>query len=155
MSAAGRKAALAHGDKLPKFGSLDEATAALTAEKDAAVASVLSDCESSPDVALDFSPDSLLRLEQWYFERISQRRFFGMVRAVDPERLARWCAFYFGEVVVRNLKGAVWVVEEYPFVPGRYTIGVRHGMCTMTLTSFHQKLHHPENKKRDSIWRTF
>jgi hypothetical protein len=155
MSAAGRKAALAHGAKLPGFDSPNEAAAALTAEKDAAVASLLSDCESSPDVALDFSPDSLLRLERWYFERISQRRIFGMVRAAEPQVLAKWCALYFGEVVVRNLPGAAWVVEEFPFVPGRYTIGVRHGMCTMTLTSFHEKLHHPKNKKRDSVWRTY
>jgi hypothetical protein len=155
MSDAGRKAALAHGDKPPEFGSPDEAAAALATEKDSAVASLLSDCESSPDVALDFSPDSLLRLEQWYFDRISQRRFFGIVRAADQEVLARWCASYFGEVVVRSLEGAAWVVEECPFVPGRYTIGVRHGMFTMTLTSFHEKLHHPKNKKRDSIWRTY
>src|SRR5262249_18707009 len=124
MSAAGRKAALAHGDKLPEFGGRGEAAAVLITEKDAGVASLLSDCESSPDVALDFSPDSLLRLEQWYFERTSQRRFFGLVRAVDPEGLARQCAYYFGEVVVRNLEGAKWVVEEFPFVPGKFTIGV-------------------------------
>lgn len=155
MSAAGRKAALEHGDKLPQFGGPNEAAAALIAEKDVAVAGLLADCQSSPDVALDFSPDSLLRLEQWYFDRTSQRRFFGMVRVADPEVLARWCALYFGEVVVRSLEGAEWVVEEFPFVPGRYTIGVRHGNCTMTLTSFHDKLHHQKNKKRDSVWRTF
>jgi hypothetical protein len=155
MSVAGRKAALAHGAKLPGFESLDEAAAALTAEKDAAVASLVSDCKSSPDVALDFSTDSLLHLERWYFERIAQRRFFGMVRAADPEVLARCCAFYFGEVVVRNLAGATWVVEEFPFVPGRFTIGVRHELFTMTLTSFHEKLHHPKNKKHDSMWTTY
>ena len=155
MSAAGRKGALARGDKLPEFSSRDEAVVALAAEKDAAVASLLSDRQLSPDIALDFSSDSLLRLERWYFERVSLRRFFGMVRAADPEVLARWCAFYFGEVVVRNLDGAAWVVEEFPFVPERYTIGVRHGMLTMNLASFYEKLHHPKNKKHDSLWRTY
>ena len=155
MSAAGRKAALAHGAKLPGFDNRDEAAAALSAEKDAAVAGLVSDCASAPDVALDFSPDSLLGLERWYFERIAQRRFFGMIRTADPEVLAKWCAFYFGEVVVRNLAGATWVVEEFPFVPGRYTIGVHHDLCTMILTSFHEKLHHPKNKKHDSLWRTY
>jgi hypothetical protein len=106
MSSEGREAAAAHAQTLPQFRSLAEAQAALIAKKNSRIASLLSEAAASPKLVLDFSVESLLRLEQWHFDRIRQH-------AADPKQLAESCAFYFGEVVVRTIPGAHWVVEEF------------------------------------------
>lgn len=155
MGTEGLKAAALHALTLPAFGSLTEAQVALTAKKSLAIAQLLSAAASSHATNLDFSAESLLRLEQWYFERIDRRRVFGLLRRAEPEELAESCAFYFGEVVVRTISGVQWVVEEFAFAPGRYEIGIRKGLGAWMLSSFHSTLHHKLNRTHDSMWRTY
>jgi hypothetical protein len=156
VTAEGLKTALAYGEGLPFFRSLDEAKTALISEKDRLVAELLSHAASAQDdPALDFSVESLLRLEKWYLKRFASSGFIGFLRKRQRRKFARCCAKYFGEVVIRSRNGASWVVEELPFRQRTYTIGVREKLMTMALHSFEKKLHHPDNLNRDSMWRTY
>jgi hypothetical protein len=155
MSAAGRKAAQAYGKKLPAFRNVEEATSSLIEEKNQLLAKLGAQGALVPELILDFSVDSLLRFERWYFEQVSRSSSVRPASAADVHSLAECAALYFGEVVVRSLPGSVWVVEEFVFEPGRFEIGVRNGNCTMMLESFYAKLHHRENYNRDSMWRTY
>jgi hypothetical protein len=152
MSSEGLKAAAAHAQQLPVYTSLGEAQTDLLNKNAARIADLLSDARSS-QAGLDFSVDSLLRLERWYFERAGSQA----QPPADPQQLAEGCAFYFGEVVTRTVPGATWIVSEFPFERGRFEIGVRQAErgVTMMLSSFHRKLNHPLNKKRDALWRTY
>jgi hypothetical protein len=155
MSKTGIKAAVTRGVALPSFADQPEAENVLFALRDKAIQYILSRAKQNPSVDLDFSVESLLRLETWYFKVISTGRIFSFFNRRSRYTLPQACAFYFGEVVVRNRAKAKWVVEEFPFVKGRYEIGVNEGLSTMMLSSFHTKLHHPENKKHNSLWRTY
>ncbi|TDK61830.1 hypothetical protein E2K98_13045 [Bacillus salipaludis] len=65
-------------------------------------------------------------------------------------------AIYFGELVVLNNKDAIWEVEEYPFVPERYTFGVRKGLGSMSLGNwFIDHFKEPSNKRRNSLFRRY
>jgi hypothetical protein len=144
MSRQGMKAAMEHGLGLPEFPSLREAERSLLALREKKIQELISRSQEDPTVKLDFSVESLLRLERWYFSSSHPKN-----------EIAQGCAFYFGEVVVRNKPGAKWVVQEFVFTKGRYEIGVQDGHCTMNLFSFRSKLEHPDNTKRDSLWRTY
>lgn len=155
MSRAGREVAYRYGENLPAYPDLATATAALLKEKDRLVNLIVKRAgRTSPDL-VDFSVESLLRVEKWYFEQQSSGGIFKFLHPFPAETMARAIAFYFGEVVVRNLEGAEWVIDEFAFTSGKYTIGVRRGLITMALTSFSRKLHHELNKKRNSVWRTY
>jgi hypothetical protein len=65
-------------------------------------------------------------------------------------------AIYFGGVVVQNNKNAKWEVEEYPFVPGKYTFGVTKGFGSMSLgNGFIDQYKEPSNKGRNSLFRRY
>jgi hypothetical protein len=142
MSRQGLLAAQKHGVELPSFASLEAATAALLGEKDSMLRALLSSL--GEDLSLDFSPDSLKRLEGWYFERGS------------PESIATISAphaigFYWGEVLCRSA-GFQWVVEPFPFTPGTIEIGVSRSLASIMLTRGAR----PDlrgNKRMQSLWR--
>lgn len=56
-------------------------------------------------------------------------------------------ATYFGETVVRSTT-ARWIVEEYPFAPWKYELGVRKDSMTMMLYRFTDHFLVPNNKRR-------
>jgi hypothetical protein len=143
MSRAGFNAAMEHGKQLPTFSTQAEAEEFFFKLRDKIVSDLIKWSEKK--IVLDFSVDSLLRLEEWYFKEGN----------IENEVLAIGCAFYFGEVVVKNRPQAKWVVKEFAFKSGRYEIGVEQELLTMMLFSFRSKLENPRNKKHDSLWRTY
>jgi hypothetical protein len=151
MGSYGRKIAVEYGETLPEFANLKEAKPALMKLKKKYVEKLNAAVQSSTGVALDYSPDSLVRLEAWYFEQVSKKR-----KKPSPQELAEWCAFYFGEVVVKTIPDTKWVVESYAFSPGHYTIGVSQGKYfTVTLGSFYDTFHDEKNTTRDCMWRKY
>lgn len=131
--------------KLPEFESQTEAETGLSKWRDRILAILFDRAGGSDGPKLDYTAGSLLRLEDWYFRKTEG----------GNETLARGCSLYFGEVVVRTVPGAAWIVEEFPFAEGRFNLGVQQGTITMMLPSFYEKLHHPKNTKRNSMWRTY
>jgi hypothetical protein len=64
-------------------------------------------------------------------------------------------ATYFGEVVIRNVPGSAWIVEEFAFAKGKYEFGVQKGLGTVMLGGFQDLFKWPHNKKRESIFRMY
>jgi predicted small secreted protein len=117
-------AALQHSLMLPSFANREEAEIALFELRDSCLRALLEVTDIAPQ--LDFSPQSLIPLERWFFE------------AGEPESLPSGAAtklalgFYLGEVFCRHA-GFTWVVYEFPFVRGKYEIGVERGLFAMML----------------------
>ncbi|MEH6940022.1 hypothetical protein V7056_19585 [Bacillus sp. JJ664] len=57
---------------------------------------------------------------------------------------------------MKNNKDANWEVEKYPFVPGKYTIGVSNGFLSMSLgNGFMDHYSEPSNKRRNALFRRY
>jgi len=142
MSRQGLIAAHKHATILPAFSDLAEARSVLLQRKEAVLATFVASRKA--EIGLDFSPESLKRLEAWYFRS-------GMPDSVADVSVSSAIGFYFGEVLVRNA-AFEWVVEAFPFEPARFTIGVakcRYGlMLTAGMLPSRQG-----NKRQQSLWR--
>jgi len=142
MTRQGMIAAIAHGKELPSFERVDDARASLTAYRNLCLAALQKDI---PVANLDFSPESLKRLEAWFFE------------AKEPSMLpsglpvASAIGFYYGEVLCRS-GGYNWVVEPYTFAQERYEIGVARPLTKIMLT-FGMRPTLSGNKRMQSLWR--
>ena len=76
-----------------------------------------------PTLALDKSPESLLRIEQFYFECFVNKK---APAPVTKERLEELVTQYTRQVfATHNI--ATWTVFENEFSPGRYDIGLDFG----------------------------
>lgn len=145
MSRQGMTAALRYGEDLPAFSSLAEAEENLLQLKESTLDAFLAEHGSS--IGLDFSPESLKSLENWYFEAGHPKA--GAGNYAMPLAIG----FYFGEVLCRSA-GFVWTVEEYPFVRGRYEVGVRRRLAAIMLTK--GKAPPAEgNARRQRMWREY
>lgn len=97
------------------------------------------------ELNLDYSLDSLKRLERWYFDELAEMRG----RSLDA--LAKSIGFYFAEVLCRS-GGFQWLVSEFVFKPGTYEIGVIKGRVQIMVTAGRL----PEktgNKRMQSLFR--
>ena len=108
---------------LPKFEGLAQAERVLLAARDRG----LVELRNGADLALDFTAESLDTLERWFFESGQPKTIASGYSA------AHAVGFYFGETLCRAA-GFHWVVEEFPFSPGRFEIGVSRGLATVMLT---------------------
>jgi hypothetical protein len=145
MSRKSLQAAFQYSKDLPTFSSLPEAEKALLDLKDSTLEVFLD--ENGIALGLDFSPESLKSLEQWYFEYTYPNN------ALGNYSLAHAIGFYFGEVFCRSA-GFSWIVEKCVFIKDRYEIGVNRNLCTIMLT----KGRTPPvdgNKRRQSLWREY
>jgi hypothetical protein len=124
MTRQGLIAAINYSNQLPVFESLEVARESLTMWKDETLRLLLSEIGSTAD--LNYSPDSLKRLERWYFEASCPESGTGGYST--PHALG----FYFGEVLCQSA-GYQWIVEEDFLQAGRFEIGVRKGLCTIML----------------------
>jgi hypothetical protein len=125
MTRAGMVAAIDHGSQLPSFESQSHAERTLFAQRDASLRDLLD--EVGPEVLLDGSPESLTRLERWYFENEEP------TRTKSGTSVASGIGFYLGRVLCVNANFA-WIVQEYVFMPGRYEIGVSRGGLSIMLS---------------------
>jgi len=116
MSRQGIIAARTYAEDLPSFESLEVAREQLLVAQKETLSELLR--EHGVSLNLDFSPESLKRLEKWYSES-------GSPEAGDSGySIPHAIGFYFGEILCRT-SGFSWVVEEFPFQRGKYGIGVK------------------------------
>jgi hypothetical protein len=153
MTRFGLRVARLFGRRLPHFTSASDAETALTRRRDEILRALAQAAEASASFTPDFTPESLKALEAWYFE-LYERDAFRTV-GLDREAFERAMAAYFGEVAVRSVPGARWVVQEYAFEVGRYEIGVRAGLVTVLLDRFTDHFATPNNKRRQALYRRF
>lgn len=145
MSRQGMIIAGQYATDLPTFGSVAEAERSLFAARDRGLQELLSVPEFKG--LLDYTPDSLNVLEQWFFasgQPIALATGYSVAHAIG---------FYLGEVYCRH-GGCKWVVEEFVFSLGRYELGVNRNLMSIMLTK--GKLPRAAgNKQMKSLFREF
>lgn len=154
MSKEGLKVAIQYGEQLHKFEDIKEAEMFFMKFKEELLIQLEVVSQESNIFTADYKVESLKTLEKWYFELYEKDEFskLGLVR----NEFEKIMAVYFGEVVLRNNKKAEWEVEEFPFVPGRFTFGVKKGLGSMSLDNgFIDHYKEPNNKRRNSIFRLY
>lgn len=79
----------------------------------------------------DFSPDSLKIIELLYYDVEDQQSFsfFNLTK----EEFERCLGVYLGEVVVRNIEKARWVVREYSLDSSKFLMGIEKGKFALML----------------------
>lgn len=131
MTARAAKIARASGAKLPVFTGKRDARAALTKKRDAAIG-WLRELARDAELPLDRTPESLRPLEDWYLDMHRRRGAFAKIGTTRRD-FEDAMSFYVGDVAVRTVTGAKWVVEGQGFVADRYEIGVETGLKTMMI----------------------
>ncbi|PKD40476.1 hypothetical protein CWO84_10070 [Methylomonas sp. Kb3] len=130
---------------LPVFAGQGEAETALFAQRDMGLREIHT--LSSLSSRLDYLPESLKALEQWFFEN-------GQPSATPSGySMAHAVGFYFGEVLCRTQQFH-WVVQEFVFSKGHYEVGVQRPLLSIMLTKG-KKLQPQGNKRMQSLWREF
>ena len=153
MSKAGLEVAVKYGEKLNEFNSMADAESYFFEYKDSLLSRFENICTDSKFNA-DYSVDSLKTLEKWYFELWEKDDFasFAVSRAEFEEMLT----VYFDEVAVRNIDEAQWEVMAYPFVNGKYELGLKCGLMNLAgLGHFRDLCTMQGNKRRNFISREY
>jgi len=153
MSKRGVKAAEQHGDALPSFASHEDAVNYYFAFRDKHLSFLKSISMARSQFEMNHTPESLKRLEAWYFELYETDSFEGV--RTDRATFERCMAMYFCEVVVRNFPDAEWVVKAFVFSPGKFELGVTRGLCAYMVCRFTDHYREPNNKRRQSIYRKY
>ncbi|MEC2056506.1 hypothetical protein I6J18_22740 [Peribacillus psychrosaccharolyticus] len=154
MSKKGLKVAIEYGEKLREFKNILEAEKFFFKYKDELLIQLELVSKESDIFKADYKVGSLKNLEKWYFELYEKNEFFKL--DLDRNEFEKVMAIYFGEVVVQNNKDAKWEVEEYPFVPGKYTFLVIKDLGSMSLgNGFIDHYKEPSNKRRNSLIRMY
>ncbi|HWO96428.1 MAG TPA: hypothetical protein VNM45_08865 [Bacillus sp. (in: firmicutes)] len=111
-------------------------------------------CSEYELFSFDFTPESLLAMEDTYFELCEHEAFEEI--CTTQEEFERAMGVYFGEVVIRNIERAEWVVQEYPIVEGKYTLGIRKGWFTLNIPNgFVDHAYQPQHEDRCGIYRKY
>jgi hypothetical protein len=150
MSRQGIKAAYDFGRDLPRYGSQQEAERDLFARRDRLLTRLCDSAGSKAD--FDFSPQSLKKLESWYFELLDTNGFSSI--GFDRSTFENAIPLYLGEVLVRNRPPFEWFVQEFTFAPGSYEIGVRRPSISLMLTRPRDLSAQP-TKRHQSLWREY
>lgn len=145
MSRSGLTVAQQFGVFLPEYSSVGEAEINLYRLRDEALQEITFQLGES--LRLDFSAESLKRLERWYFENGCPQTFN------SGGAVAAAVGFYFGETLCRAGQFA-WMVKEFAFAKSRYEIGVSRALLSVMLTNG-RALSPARNKKMQSLWREF
>ncbi|MEO8201672.1 MAG: hypothetical protein ABI679_14180 [Gemmatimonadota bacterium] len=145
-------AALSYEKHLPEFGTLDEARTQLFVRRDQLLER-LSRVDATAAIGLDTTPESLKRLEAWYFTLLPDNHF--AEAGLDRDTLEAAIPQYLGAVVVHNLPAFSWLVAEYAFAPGRYEIGITRGLYTVMLTAPADLSARASNQRHQSLWREY
>ena len=153
MSRQGMQAAREYAEKLPSFPDQETAEKHLFEYRDRILQEFLDASASSDLFNADFSPDSLKSLEKWYFELWESNSFDQI--DMSREKFERCISMYFGEVIIRNASEFEWFVDENVFIPGKYMIGGRKEMISISLTRETDLYARHDNKRRQSIWRAY
>lgn len=152
MSRPGLATARRTDRRLPQFPSKRAARSALFAARDRQLVRLQAWAALAGETGLNATPESLKRLEAWYFRLVAGRGFRAL--GTSREEFEDSLAVYFGRVVVATHGDARWVVAESPFVPGRFSLGVERGLCTW-LGDFRDLFRAPKNKSRTRLFRDY
>jgi hypothetical protein len=111
-------------------------------------------CKEHDLFPFDFTPESLLAMEDVYFELCEYEAFEDI--GATEEEFERAMGVYFGEVVIRNVERVEWAVQEYPVVEGKYTMGIRKGWFTLNIPNgFPDHAYQPQHEDRRGIYRKY
>jgi hypothetical protein len=141
------------GERLPSFASLSDATRHYESYTRAGIEALEGLTASLPGFAMDYSPDSLKRLEEVYFNLTEGAGFAGL--GLTQQDFESLIGVYFAAVVTRNNPKAHLVVQEFAFTPGKYELGVAKGSTTVMVASLQLSLMQPLKKKRDRLYKMF
>jgi hypothetical protein len=153
MSNRGLTVAHAYGEHLPEFKSVREAELELFGRRDRLLDNLRRAVSNAP-VRLDDSPQSLKDLEAWYFKLLDRGDDFNSLE-MNRDELECAISMYLGTVVVANVPGFKWLVQEFAFLAGRYEIGIGVPLFKVMLTGGSNLQSEPNNKRRQSLFRQF
>lgn len=157
MSKYGLKIAKKYGEKLKTFHEVSEAEKYFFSQKEYLLNKLETVCERGSDFFPDYSVDSLKRLERWYFDLYEKKGFHKL--GVAKNEFESMMSVYFGEVVVKNVEDAKWIVEEYAFTKNKYYLLVNRGGLSMAIMSIRSMFYNhdqaPNNKRRNLIFREY
>lgn len=156
MSKYGLQVAIKYGEKLKKFKDISAAEDYFFSYKQGLLNKL--ETISKQQAVFCFSPDytvgSLKKIEKWYFDLHEKNEFHTI--GLTQEEFESIISVYFGEVVVRNNEDAKWLVEEYPFSPGKYEFFVNKGLINLSIINmFHGLCQMQNNKRRNLLFREY
>ncbi|MFN0206667.1 MAG: hypothetical protein ACKVS6_10205, partial [Planctomycetota bacterium] len=131
---------------LPRFATLEEARTALFAERDQILARFLA--ELGEKLQLDYTPESLKRLEKWCLQNGPPRP--ECFNYYYPQAVA----LYIAEMHHRHLQWT-WSVEESTFGPGQYSISVGRPGCSVEASQKWPPDPKYDNKRMQYMWRQY
>lgn len=102
MSRYGMKIAVEYDDRLLSFPNQVEAEITLLGLKDDCLSHIDSLSNQNTIFKPDFTPDSLKKLEKWFFELFENVSFRNI--GTNQSEFETCMAMYFGEVAVKNNK---------------------------------------------------
>lgn len=114
-----------YADKLPSFDNMYAAQAFYYEHRQEHL-ELLKEIVKEFDLHLNYSPDTLISIEELYYSLFQNNRFFDL--QVSIEEFETCMSIYFCEVLVKHHgHNAEWIVEEYPYADGKYVMGIRYG----------------------------
>ncbi len=153
MSAKTVTIAREHGRRLPRFESAALARRAMFEARDESLAHLKALDGVSVGFVADRSIESLRALERFYFS-LYPRGFAGA--KTDRRRFEAAMAFYVGAVATKQLPKARWVIEESPFAPGGYELGIATDGQTVMVGGMCGGWHATKrNTRHDALHRQF
>jgi hypothetical protein len=153
MSRLGMKIAESFGRTLPVFRTAGDARSQLFAERDERLTKIKTLAAKSECFAADETPESLKKMEAWYFQLVDGDDFPAL--GVSREEFEKCMATYFCQVAVMNCSGTEWHVGEYAFGKGKYEIGVKRGLLQLMLGSFRDHYAKRSNRAHTAIFREY
>ena len=146
MSKYGLKAAIKYGEKLSEFNDISEAEDYFFSYKDYFLNKFETICSQNSYFSLDYTVESLKKIEKWYFD-LYEKNEFNKVGFTQDE-FESIMDVYFGEVVVKNNEDAKWLVTEYPFSHKKYEFLVNKKLASMSIINMCHDLYKKQNNKR-------
>lgn len=148
------KAAIKYGDNLREFSNISQAENYFIAHKDSLLNRLRSASTQSSVFFPDYTVESLKRIEQWYFD-LYEENAFGKI-GLSQKEFECMMSVYWGEVIIKNHGDAKWIVEEYPFVQGKYELLVNKGLINVSIGEHFCDLYkRPNNKRKNILFREY
>jgi hypothetical protein len=153
----GSDAPLQWAASLPTFSNEDEARTKLFWQRDQLLGALLFACQPFPDTRLDYTVESIKRLERWYFECFDRGDLAFLDIPMEMVELA--IPIYCAAVAVGH-RGAEWALFRDPWInQGGYALSVKRGPLSCTLQTHGEPKwpHHrrPKNARRNLLSREF
>jgi hypothetical protein len=147
------KIAESFGRTLAAFRTAGDARSQLFAERDERLTKMKALAAKSEGFAADDTPESLKKMEAWYFQLVDGDGFRAL--GTSREEFEQCMATYFCQVAVTNCSGAEWHVGEYAFEKRKYEIGVKRGLLQLMRGAFRDHYMKSSNRTRTAIFREY